>query len=121
MVAGEIVDGPACEQLIESGNQIRAFGYGMLIRAAHSETEEDLRATRTGDQGLQPVNLILGLNPPLGAGLIQHHRCGVQRQAELVDQLNEREPAQLTCAVHPPACPPCGWGHQAASLVIAQR
>ncbi len=120
MFGDQLIDGDPRDEPVQSGDHRGALAGGVVGRAVQRMAQEPLRALRLRDHLIQLGNLCPHGLTPLRARRIQDSGRGVQRQAQPLGDLDERETAELLESVHPSPCPPGSRSHESAFVVVAQ-
>ncbi len=121
MLLGQLSHTHAVDQAVQRARHRGAFARGMLRRTVQGVREELLCPLGLPDHLVELIDLFADDFSPLGSGRIEDRGGRVERDAELMKDLDERQAAQVIGSIHSPAGPPLLRSHQPAFVVIAQR
>lgn len=93
MSGGELIEGCPVNELVQRGDHGCAFARWMIGWAVERVGQKRLRLLRLSDQRIQLHDLLTNNLAPSRAGSVEDGGRGLQRQAQPVGDLDERQPA----------------------------
>jgi hypothetical protein len=118
---GELINGHSIDQPVQSTCHRGAFARRVIRGTTERVRQEELRALRLRNHTVELRDLLAHDLSPLWTGSVEDRRRRLERDAELMKDLDEGQPAELVGAIHSGAAAPSLWSDQSAVVVVAKR